>query len=201
MYKGQAALLRAEVIKFCSVMQVEKQLLIILPLVLACLCNTLCGSWLGLSRMHELEMQSTGGAEDTQASGGLCGLCPQKKGITESQNYRMIWVGRNFKGHLVPSLLGRDTSPWIRLSPGKTTTSTVPTEKETSFVKGKHLILFLQLLHSPTLHESFCRHGLQLTPSPGWPNCDSSSSSSCHPFSSSWLWHIPFAACRTCCSN
>lgn len=34
-YKDQPALLRAYVMKFCSVMQVEKQLLIILPLVLA----------------------------------------------------------------------------------------------------------------------------------------------------------------------
>lgn len=58
MYQGQAALLGAEVIKFCSVMQVEKQLLIILPLVLACLRNTLRGSWPGLSRMHKLEMHS-----------------------------------------------------------------------------------------------------------------------------------------------
>lgn len=58
MYKGQAALLGAEVIKFCSVMQVEKQPLRILPLVLACLHNTLRGSWLGLSRMHERKMHS-----------------------------------------------------------------------------------------------------------------------------------------------
>lgn len=36
MYKDQATLLGADVIKFCSVMQVEKKLLIILPLVLAC---------------------------------------------------------------------------------------------------------------------------------------------------------------------
>lgn len=67
MYKGQAALLGAEEIKFCSVVQVEKQCLIILPLVLACLRNTLRGSWLGLSRMHELEMHSHRALEELRA--------------------------------------------------------------------------------------------------------------------------------------
>lgn len=52
-------------IKFCSVMQVEKKLLIILPSVLACLRNRLCGSWPCLSRMHELETLNAGGAEYT----------------------------------------------------------------------------------------------------------------------------------------
>lgn len=63
MYKDQPALLGADVIKFGSVMQVEKKLLIILPLVLARLHNRLHGSWPCLSRMHKLETQNAGGAE------------------------------------------------------------------------------------------------------------------------------------------
>lgn len=65
MYKDQPALLGADVIKFCSVMQVEKKLLIILPLVLARLRNRLRGSWPCLSRMHELETRNAGRAEYT----------------------------------------------------------------------------------------------------------------------------------------
>lgn len=67
MYQGQAALLGAEVIKFCSVMQVEKQLLIILPLVLACLRNTAWQlAWpLQNAQAGNALPQSAGGAEDT----------------------------------------------------------------------------------------------------------------------------------------
>lgn len=53
MYKDPVTLLGADVIKFCSVMQVEKKLLIILPLELACLCNRLPGSWPYLSTSLE----------------------------------------------------------------------------------------------------------------------------------------------------
>jgi len=38
----------------------------------------------------------------------LCSGFGMKIMLTESQNHRMVWVGRELKGHLVPTLL-----PWV----------------------------------------------------------------------------------------
>lgn len=68
-------------------MQVEKKLLMIVPLVLARLRNSLRGSWPWLSRMHELETQNAGGAEySPQASDGPSGFSPQKGGVQQSSH-------------------------------------------------------------------------------------------------------------------